>query len=149
MLLKDKAVINGSPSRYHLHSSIWSNIKNEYITVISNSSSLIGNGPNTKFWMDSLCGSPLNETIHHNLINQVNIDSYGTDYLIDGVWNFTKVITSFLPNINLFVDKVTLPLDITDDYRVHNHNAYGDLSLKETFVHKLRLNPSFTWFKHL
>lgn len=86
--------------------------------------------------MDSWYDLPLIQTIHHNLVNQVNIDSCVADYLIDGVWHFFKDITSLLPNINLLIDQVTLPLDFTDDCMVWNHNVHKVISLKEDFFFK-------------
>lgn len=73
MLLKGRSMRNKAPSTYHLYSSIWS--KHEYLTIISNSYSLIGNCLNTNFWLNYWRGSPLIETTHLNLINKVNIDS--------------------------------------------------------------------------
>ncbi|CAI8610100.1 unnamed protein product [Vicia faba] len=67
---------------YHIHSSIWCNLKNEFEVVMANSSSLIGNGSSTRFLLDSWCGAPLINHIQDSM--QISLNTKVVDFIVDG-----------------------------------------------------------------
>lgn len=58
VILKNRVLRYRRHIVHHVSSSIWSNVKSEYTTFHENSTCLLGNGENIKFWTDSWCGPP-------------------------------------------------------------------------------------------
>jgi mannosylglycoprotein endo-beta-mannosidase len=86
-LLRDRVIRNKKPINYHIFSSIWSSIKEEYDVIVDNSVWLIGNGEHINFWNDNWCGVVLSE--HYNIPSHTRqlLTSTVSDYLSNGCWN--------------------------------------------------------------
>jgi len=53
ILLRSSVLKNSSCINHHIFSSIWSGIKDEYFVIKENTSSIIGDGKQINFWLDS------------------------------------------------------------------------------------------------
>jgi hypothetical protein len=86
---------NKKPINYHIFSSIWSSIKEEYDVIVDNSVWLIGNGEHINFWNDNWCGVVLSE--HYNIPSHTRqlLTSTVSDYLSNGCWNIPSYIVRF------------------------------------------------------
>jgi len=56
LLLRIRVIRRSSCISHHIFSSLWSSIKNEYQTIIDNTTWLLGNGQHIQFWHDIWCG---------------------------------------------------------------------------------------------
>lgn len=64
VILRNRVLRDRRHIAHHVSSSIWSSVKSEYTTILENSTFLLGNGENIKFWTDSWCGPLLCEVFH-------------------------------------------------------------------------------------
>jgi hypothetical protein len=60
-LLRDRVFRQRRVILYHVYSSLWSIIKDEYEVILYNAVWLLGNAKDINFWSDSWCGWPLVE----------------------------------------------------------------------------------------
>jgi hypothetical protein len=110
-LLRDRVLRKGKAIRYHIFSSLWSSIKEEFEVIQDNSVWLLGNGENINFWLDRWCGEPLVEQLHIPEHVRPYLSSLVSDFIFNGHWNIPSQITEKFPNLNSIVSKVMIPME--------------------------------------
>jgi len=145
IVLKRRAVKVNKAINYHIYSSIWYNIKQEFSTVIANSNWILGNGKHIHFWEDAWCGTPL--------IGFLDLDhnAYSTypKFVHEYIHNFRRNIPHFIsiqhPEFRLLAEKVTIPMEDIEDKLAWKHNSFGDLQLSDSYLLKNQHNLAHHW----
>ncbi|GAU16832.1 hypothetical protein TSUD_367790 [Trifolium subterraneum] len=107
--LRHRVLKGSSPISYHIFSSIWSSVKNNFHDVCSNSSWQIGNGEEVNLWLDPWCGDPL--------VVSLDIPIHMHSSL----------------KAEELVKNITIPLFEKDDKLLWSPSHDGDLSLKDSY----------------
>jgi ribonuclease HI len=146
-LLRDRVVKNGRIIQYHIYSSLWSSIKDEYPVILENSIWLLGKGNNINFWNDCWCGESLASL--YNIPDHITrlLTSSVSDYIHNGQWNIPFDLHLNFPNLNNLVQQVTLPLEEQEDSLQWKHSQGGDLQLKEAYSFKHHHFQELSWAK--
>ncbi|KAK2367005.1 hypothetical protein QL285_080327 [Trifolium repens] len=136
--LRDRVFSKRNINQNHIFSSIWSSIKEEFEVTVDNSFWLLGNGKDINFWNDSWCGTPLVDQFH--IPHQIghSLSSTVGDYIHNGRWNLPPQLTLMFNNLSSIVDKVTIPLENSQDKLLWKHSDSGDLELKQAYSFKLQ-----------
>jgi ribonuclease HI len=141
-------VIHGSKHiSYHIFSSIWSSIKHKFEEVSKNSVWQLGNGENIRFWLDSWCGVPLVTALsipahlHHLLQSTVD------NFIVNFKWSIPLCILNAYPQLQSFLDNVTIPLVPEDDNLYWKQSPDGCLSLKDAYSLHCSPPQSMPWAK--
>jgi ribonuclease HI len=145
ILLRDRVIRNKKPIRYHVFSSIWSSIKEEYDVIVDNSVWLVGNGENINFWNDNWCGVVLSE--HYNIPSHTRqlLTSTVSDYLSNGCWNIPSQLQLEFSNLLSLVNQATIPLEQCQDSLLWKHTDSGCLELKEAYSFKMPPLQDLFW----
>ncbi|GAU38423.1 hypothetical protein TSUD_396030 [Trifolium subterraneum] len=122
-LLRDRVIRKNKTIQYHISSSIWSSIKDEFAVIKDNS-----------IW--------LLEHVRHLLTSTVS------DYINNGHWTFPPEMFHHFNVINL-VQQVTIPLVACQDKLLWKHTDTGDLQLKEAYFFKLQQFQDLHWAKSI
>ncbi|GAU12290.1 hypothetical protein TSUD_141980 [Trifolium subterraneum] len=132
---------------HHIYSSLWSSCKDEFATLMENSTWLLGNGENINFWKDNWCGTPLAE--HFNIPHHVSLalKSKVSDYIHNGQWNIPIQLTQAFNNISNLIHQVTIPVEPSYDKILWIHSDSGDLQLKEAYLFKQQQVQDLHWAK--
>jgi len=140
-------VKNGKIIQYHIYSSLWSSIKNEYLVILENSIWLLGKGNNINFWNDCWCGQSL--VAHYNIPDHINsfLTSSVSDYIHNGQWNIPFELQLNFPNHSNLVQQVTLPLEDQENSLQWKHSQAGELQLKEAYSFKHQQFQKLSWAK--
>jgi hypothetical protein len=136
ILLRDRVIRNKKPIRYHVFSSIWSSIKEEYDVIVDNSVWLVGNGENINFWNDNWCGVVLSE--HYNIPSHTRqlLTSTVSDYLSNGCWNIPSQLQLEFSNLLSLVNQATIPLEQCQDSFFGNILIRVAWSLRKPIISK-------------
>jgi hypothetical protein len=86
VLLRDRVFRKGKAIQYHIFSSLWSSIKDEFDVVRDNTVWLLGNGVNINFWLDNWCGDPLVEQLRIPIHIRHLLTSSLSDFISHGQW---------------------------------------------------------------
>jgi ribonuclease HI len=148
-LLRDRVIKNGRAIRYHVFSSLWSGIKDQFAVILDNSVWLLGNGNHINFWTDRWCGDPLVEqlAIPHNLRD--SLTSLVSDFILNGEWCVPSQLAAMFPNLYSILSKVSIPLEASHDKFLWKHTDTGDLELKQAYVFKTLQSLDLPWAKHI
>jgi hypothetical protein len=149
MLLRDRVLRKGKAIRYHIFSSLWSSIKDEYEVICDNSVWLIGNGENINFWIDKWCGEPLADQLHIQDHVRPFLSSLVSDFILNGHWNIPSQLTAMFPNLNSIVSKVLIPMEACNDKFLWGHTDSGDLELKQAYMFKCQHVQDLNWAKQI
>jgi len=135
-LLKDRVLKHGKVIQYHIYSSLWSSIKEEYNVIQENSIWLMGKGDKINFWNDSWCGQPL--AYLFNIPDHVTslLTSSVSDYIHNGHWNIHVGLQLKFPNLTHMVHQITIPIEEQCDSIQWKYSQVGDLQLKEAYSFK-------------
>jgi hypothetical protein len=146
-LLKDRVLRDNKPIRHHIYSSIWSSVKDEFTTLMDNSTWLLGTGEDINFWNDSWCGIPLSE--HFNIPHHISsvLTSKVSDYIHNGQWNIPIQFTQAFNNINNIIQQVIIPVEPSHDKLLWNHSDSCDLQFKEAYNFKMQQFQELHWAK--
>ncbi|KAK2445365.1 hypothetical protein QL285_016305 [Trifolium repens] len=136
-LLRDRVIRRKQPIQYHIFSSIWCSIKEEYEVVAENSVWLLGNGANINFWNDNWCGTVLSEYYNIPLQTRQLLNSTVSDYISDGYWAIPPQLEQEFSHISNLVTQATIPLEQCPDSLLWKHTDSGGLELKEAYNFKL------------
>ncbi|MCH97022.1 ribonuclease H protein [Trifolium medium] len=147
MLLKDRVIRKRNIIQHHISSSIWSSIKEEFSVITDNTFWLLGNGEEINFWNDNWCGSIMAD--HFNVPNHLRkfLSSTVRDYIFNGQWNFPPQMHQHLNNLVCLVQKVTIPLEASQDKLLWKHSDTGELQLNEAYQFKLQQFQDLNWAK--
>lgn len=124
-MIRSKVLRRRKVISHHIYSSIWSNIKSEFESILPNSSWQIGSGSNVNFWLDSWCGEPL--------ASQLSIPSQLHSQLTAKVSDFivnTHCVSLSFPEVKHLHEQVTIPLEASENKLVWKNSNNGDLSFK-------------------
>jgi hypothetical protein len=91
---------------------------------VDNSFWLLGNGKYINFCNDSWCGTPL-------------VDQF----------QLPPQLTLIFNNLSSIVDKVTIPLENSQDKLLWKHSDSGDLELEQAYSFKLQQYQDLQWAK--
>lgn len=147
LLLKSRCIKNRKPIPYHIHSSIWSSIRNEFENTNDESCWLIGNGENVNFWNDNWCGAPLSITFNLPEHISQNLHASVQDFIFNGSWSIPLSMQSMFPGINLLVQHVTIPVEDSQDKIVWKNTTNGEITLKEAYMFKTQGGQNVHWSK--
>jgi len=106
-LLKSRTIRSGKQINYHIFSSLWSSMKNEYSVIMENFVWLLGNGQTIRFWKDAWCGEPLINLItsqHPSIDEDATVD----EFILDKPWCIPQEFHSFCPQLSSLVMQVTI-----------------------------------------
>ncbi|CAI8592772.1 unnamed protein product [Vicia faba] len=129
--LRLRVMRNKIPIKYHIFSSIWLGIKNQFQKIVDNSTWNLGQGNTINFWTDQWCGKPLVEQLqiqHHN-----QPFSKVADFILNGHWNFPPDLLLLFPSIPDIINKICIPLEPKEDELRWNHSSDGNLTLKDAY----------------
>jgi ribonuclease HI len=149
VLLRDRVIRNGKAIRYHIFSSIWSGIKNEFAVINDNCVWLLGDGSHINFWVDNWCGDSLVEQLgipahlHHLLTSSVS------DFIVNGRWNIPVQLSLMFPNLYSIISTVSIPLESSQDRFLWKHTDSGDLDLKQAYIFKNQQVQELHWAKQI
>ncbi|XP_058742495.1 uncharacterized protein LOC131614988 [Vicia villosa] len=148
IILRARVLRGNKCINHHIHSSIWSGLKNEFQIVLDNSQILIGNGLNTNFWLDIWCGSQcLADACNIPGAWHAFLNANAAAFIQNHQWSIPLQVLDFCPNLSSIVHIVVLPSVDIEDRRVWCKSTDGDLSLKEAYAFKYKnLNP-LDWTK--
>jgi ribonuclease HI len=146
-LLRDRVIRNNRPIHYHIFSSIWSSIKEEYDVIVDNSIWLLGNGEHINFWNANWCGVVLSD--YYNIPSHIKqqLTSTVSDYISNGGWNIPSQLDLEFLNLNSLVHQAIIPLEPSHDSLLWEHTDTGSLSLKEAYNFKMTPLQDLHWTK--
>jgi len=110
---------------YHIFSSIWSSIKNEYNVCINNSSWLLGNGDDIIFRTDPWCGESLINTV---VSSSLDINAKVSKFIIASHWDFDQEFVREFPHLPQLIQQVTIATHQKQDELVWNNSNTGSLT---------------------
>jgi hypothetical protein len=148
ILLKSRVIRGQSCITYHIFSSIWSGIKNEFNVVLENSSFILGNGMDILFWTDTWCGDvSLADLLHIPAHLHSNLVARVSDFIKNYQWSIPDALDQLFPLIKQVVYMVTIPLEDKSDCIAWNLLDSGCLTLKEAYIFKSSHCPQLHWTK--
>jgi hypothetical protein len=147
MLLKDRVLRGRKTIQYHIYSSIWSSIKDEFDVIMNNSAWTIGNGEEINFWNDNWCGNSLSSQFNIPAHISSLISSKVSDYIIDGQWDIPIQLSQQFPHLRSIVYQVSIPFDHCPDKLLWKHTDDGDLQLKEAYLFNSHTWQELHWAK--
>jgi hypothetical protein len=145
-LLKDRVIKGRNPIQYHISSSIWSSVIDEYSVIIENSIWLLGNGEDINFWNDNWCGTSLVDFF--NIPSQIgqNLSSTVSDFIVNGSWSFPpRLLQNY--NFSFITQRAIIPIDASHDKLLWIHTDSGNLQLKDAYLFKLQQLQELHWAK--
>jgi hypothetical protein len=98
-LLKDRVLRDNRPITYHIYSSLWSSIKEEFSTTMNNSIWLLGSGENINFWNDNWCGNSLSELFNIPRHISQSLSSKVSDFISNGHWRIPSQLSQAFPTL--------------------------------------------------
>jgi ribonuclease HI len=147
VLLRDRVFRKGKAIRYHVFSSIWSSIKEEFDVIKDNSVWLLGNGQNINFWHDKWCGDPLVEQLHIPVHLRHSLSSLVSDFISNGQWTIPSQLSTMFSSLFSIVSKVSIPMEACNDKFLWQHSDSGDLELKHAYIFKSQHVQDLHWAK--
>jgi hypothetical protein len=90
ILLRDRVFKKGKAIHYHIFSSIWSSIKEEFEVIRDNSIWLLGNGADINFWLDNWCGVPIAEQLDIPNHLRRSLSASVSDFISNGQWSIPR-----------------------------------------------------------
>lgn len=145
--LKDKVIKRRKPIAYHVSSSLWSSMKNEYPTILENSSWLLGNGEHIRFWSDNWCGVNIADSLHIPQNISEFLSAPVKDFIVNSTWCIPNSMQQASPHIYQLIHSITIPKVPLDDRLVWKWTNTGNLTLKEAFLHKTASDQKLNWAK--
>jgi hypothetical protein len=144
-LLRDRVLRNRRTIQHHIYSSIWSSAKDEFQTIMDNTSWLLGDGKNINFWNDEWCGAPLSSQL--NIPDHVSqrLSASVSDFIYNGSWCIPPQLALAFPNLIPIVSQITIPLTFSIDKLLWKHSDNGDLQLKEAYLFKMQQFQDLSW----
>jgi hypothetical protein len=115
MLLKDRVLRGRKTIQYHIYSSIWSSIKDEFDVIMNNSAWIMGNGDEINFWNDNWCGNSLSSQFNIPAHISSLLSSRVSDYIVDGQWNIPIQLSQQFPLLRSIVYQVSIPIEHCPD----------------------------------
>ncbi|KAK2364421.1 hypothetical protein QL285_089294 [Trifolium repens] len=149
VLLRDRVFRKGKAIRYHISSSLWSSIKEEFGVIKDNSVWLLGNGANINFWLDNWCGDPLAEQLHIPVPLRGSLSSTVSDFICNGQWSIPSPLLAMFSNLHAIISKVLIPLEACNDRFLWKHTDSGDLELKQAYIFKCQQVQDLHWAKQI
>jgi mannosylglycoprotein endo-beta-mannosidase len=149
ILLRDRVLKKGKAIRYHVFSSLWSGIKDEFAVINDNSVWLLGNGTQINFWVDHWCGDPLVEQLGIPVHLRSSLTSLVSDYILNGEWSIPSQLSIMFPNLYSIVSNVSIPMETSQDKFLRRHTDSGDLELKQAYVFKTLQSHELHWAKQI
>ncbi|WJX14219.1 hypothetical protein P8452_04514 [Trifolium repens] len=148
-LLRDRVIRRRKPIQYHIFSSIWSSIKEEFEVIAENSIWLLGNGDNINFWNDNWCGTILSE--HYNIPSHIKqrLTSTVSDYIANGHWAIPPQMELEFLNLSSLVNQAIIPLETCPDSLIWQHTDSGSLELKDAYNFKMPQLQDLFWTKYI
>jgi ribonuclease HI len=148
-LLRDRVIRRRKPIKYHIFSSIWSSIKEEFEAIAENSIWLLGNGENINFWNDNWCGTILSE--HYNIPSQTKqlLTSTVSDYIANGHWAIPPQMELEFLNLSSIVNQAIISLETCPDSLLWQHTDSGSLELKDAYNFKMPQLQDLFWAKYI
>ena len=110
-----------------------------------NSSWLIGNDTQVKFWEDGWCGEPLLDSFNLTLNDISTFPILVKDYIRNSHWIIPDNIIIQDPDLRLLVNQVTIPTEDCEDRLTWKDNSNGELSLKDTYNFKWHEATKVQW----
>jgi len=122
-------------------------MKSEYSLIIDNSSWLLGNGNNIKFWSDSWCGTTIGEKLNipSPIVSQMS--SKVNDFIIGHQWAIPSSLQNLFPQLCQILDQVSIPQVSLEDKLVWKSSSTRSLSLKEAYLYKAQVGQKIHWAK--
>ena len=145
--LKSRALRNDKPVAYHIYSSIWSSVKNEYPLITDNTCWLLGNGENINFWSDSWCGNPIGDSFNLPPNITLHLSSKVSDFISNFEWVVPPEVQLKFPQLVNLLNQICIPKVHMEDRLVWKHTSTSFLSLKEAFTHKISTGQNRHWAK--
>ncbi|WJX17562.1 hypothetical protein P8452_07464 [Trifolium repens] len=144
-LLRDRVLRNKRTIQHHIYSSIWSSAKDEFQTIMDNTSWLLGDGKNINFWNDEWCGAPLSSQLNiPDLVSQ-RLSASVSDFIFNDSWCIPPQLALAFPNLIPIVSQITIPLTFSIDKLLWKHSDNGDLQLKEAYLFKMQQFQDLSW----
>jgi ribonuclease HI len=147
LLLRDRVVRKRRVILHHVFSSLWSSVKDEFNVIMNNSVWLLGNGTNINFWTDSWCGSPLIEQLNIPVQLGPLLSSTVSDFILNGQWTIPPQLCLMFNNLSSIINKVTIPIEDSQDKLLWKHTDSGDVELKQAYSFKLQQFHDLPWAK--
>lgn len=117
-LLRSRVIRRNSCISHHIYSSLWCSIKNEFPTIIDNSTWLLGNGQHINFWHDNWSGVIIADHLQvpANLLN--SSPQFVHEFIDQNFWSIPLDLQTQIPLLNNLVKQVTIPIFPKDDKMV-------------------------------
>ncbi|WJX52536.1 hypothetical protein P8452_38639 [Trifolium repens] len=145
--LRFRVLKGAKPISYHIFSSVWSSIKHKFHEVCTNSSWQIGNGESINFWSDPWCGDPLVVTLNIPLHLHSSLQAKVKDFIENKSWKIPVCLLFAYPDLQSFLNNVTIPLCEREDRLLWKHSHYGDLSMKDSYSFHCLSGQLMNWTK--
>ncbi|XP_058757179.1 uncharacterized protein LOC131630417 [Vicia villosa] len=149
VLIKNRVLRSYGCIRYHIFSSIWTSVKAEFGTVITNSRWDLGSGKNVMFWTDSWCGALLLKDTNIDALTGNGIDPLikVSDLSSNGQWYIPHNWFTWFPFLSSRLLHFKAPSMDADDSMGWKHSMTGVLELKEVYRFKVKLLAVVPWCK--
>ena len=146
-LIRSRAIRGKSCISHHIYSSIWSGIKGEYQVIMNNSNWLLGDGQKINFWSDNWCGVHIADHFQIPISLSSTFPQHVNAFMVNKQWSIPIEIQNHVPLLKNLVTQVTIPTADQSDQLVWNHNASGNLPLKDAFHFKKHHHMLIPWTK--
>lgn len=93
---------------YHIKSSLWCSIKNQYNTIEDNTKWIVGDGSRINFWLDLWLEEPLVLMVKIPKIFNKTLTVRIKDWLDDGSWDIPFNVQLAFPFLLSLVNRVQL-----------------------------------------
>lgn len=137
ILLKNRIIKPYGHVNYHIFSSIWTDIKDEFPVLTDYNCWFHGTGQDINFWTDTWAGDPFIIETDLEYLHCLGINPYVKvyDLIIHDMWNIPSDWFDWFP----FLQARILPIHHNTnntDFLYWNKNEYGVLSLKDAYRFK-------------
>jgi ribonuclease HI len=149
ILLRDRVFRKGKAIQYHIFSSIWSSIKEEFEVIRDNSVWLLGNGADINFWLDNWCGVPIAEQLGIPMHIRRSLSASVSDFISNGQWNIPRQLSLMFRDLTSIVSNVAIPMEPSQDKLIWKHTDTGDLELKQAYCFNSPQFQEIHWAKNI
>jgi len=149
VLIRSKVLRGRRVISRHVYSSIWSSIKSEFDTIISNSGWQVGTCNKNNSWLDKWCGDPIAYQLNIPSHLHSNLNATVSDFIVNSQWSIPFLVLLSFPEVKYLAEQITIPIEESEDKLLWMKSNNGNLCFKEAFLFKYGTGQNINWAKTL